>query len=129
MGKPIKLNQVEDYIFGYTLLNDWSSRDILVWEYVPLGPLTSKNSATTISPWIITAEALAPFKISLPKQDPAPLDYLRQNINWSYDIDLSVSIKTSKLDKFQEILDSNFKYMYWSPFQQVTHHSVTGCKL
>ena len=67
MGKPIKLNQVEDYIFGYTLLNDWSSRDILVWEYVPLGPLTSKNSATTISPWIVTAEALAPFKISLPK--------------------------------------------------------------
>ena len=76
MGEPIKASEAGDYIFGYVLLNDWSCRDIQVWEYVPLGPFGAKNFATTISPWIITPEALEPFKVSLPKQDPTPMPYL-----------------------------------------------------
>ncbi|TNV78033.1 hypothetical protein FGO68_gene3346 [Halteria grandinella] len=127
LGHPVKLQQAEDYIFGYTLLNDWSSRDILLWENVPLGPFNSKNFCTTISPWIITAIALSPFKHPLPPQDPQPLPYLHSPSNFTYHIDLSVSLSTGKTE--QTILTSNFKNMYWSPTQQLTHHTVTGCNL
>jgi fumarylacetoacetase len=103
-----------NHIFGFTLLNDWSARDIQVWEYVPLGPFGAKNFATTISPWIITAEALEPFKVKLPKQEPEPLPYLKDDDNYSYDVELNVYLKTKELKEDALISKSNFKFMYWS---------------
>jgi fumarylacetoacetase len=96
---------------------------------VPLGPFNAKNFATTISPWIITAEALEPFKITLPKQEPEPLPYLKDDGNYSYDVDLEVLLHAPSLSSPVEISKSNFKYMYWSANQQLTHHTVTGCNL
>lgn len=100
-----------------------------MWEYVPLGPFNAKNFSTTISPWIITSEALEPFKIKLPKQDPEPLPYLRDENNYSYDVELDVLLQTPTMSGPAVISKSNFKYMYWSANQQLTHHTVTGCNL
>ena len=110
-------------------MNDWSARDIQIWEYVPLGPFGAKNFATTISPWIITSEALEPFKTKLAKQDPEPLPYLKDDENYSYDVELNVYLKSKTLKEDALISKSNFKYMYWSANQQLTHHSVTGCSM
>ena len=129
LGEPIDVKNANDHIFGYLVMNDVSCRDIQGWEYVPLGPFTAKNCITVVSPWIVTKEALEPFKVELPKQDPEPLDYLKDPNYSSYDIDLSVHIKTPKLDKPDLITVSNMKYLYWSPAQQVAHHTVTGCNL
>lgn len=128
-GYPVKVKDAPDHIFGFTLLNDWSARDIQAWEYVPLGPFNAKNFATTISPWIITAEALEPFKYKLPIQDPEPLPYLKDENNYSYDVELDVLLQTSTMDEPTVISKSNFKHMYWSANQQLTHHTVTGCPL
>ena len=125
----MKLKDAPDHIFGFTLLNDWSARDLQVWEYIPLGPFNAKNFATTISPWIITTEALEPFKVKLPAQDPEPLPYLKDENNYSYDVELDVLLETPTSGKPQVISKSNFKYMYWSANQQLTHHTVTGCNL
>lgn len=114
LGQPIKLKDAADHIFGFTLLNDWSARDLQKWEYVPLGPFNAKNFATTISPWIITAEALEPFKTKLPEQVPEPLPYLRDPLNYSYDVELNVTLKTPQMSEATLISRSNFKYMYWS---------------
>jgi fumarylacetoacetase len=92
LGHPIKIKDAAEHIFGFTLLNDWSARDIQKWEYIPLGPFNAKNFATTISPWIITAEALEPFKIKLPEQVPEPLPYLKDDNNYSYDVELNVHL-------------------------------------
>ena len=129
LGEPVKVNNARDHIFGYVLLNDWSSRDLQVWEYVPLGPFNAKNFASTISPWVITPEALAPFKVALPAQEPALLPYLVDNDLSSYNIDLKILIKTPKMEAPHTLAVSNMKYLYFSVAQTIAHHTVTGCNL
>ncbi len=127
LGKPVKSENAFEHIFGMVLVNDWSARDIQKWEYVPLGPFLSKNFATTISPWIITLEALEPFKVEGPKQEPEPMDYLKTQGNPTYDINLEVYIKSGKMSEPYLISKSNFKYLYWNMAQQLAHHTITGC--
>ncbi|KAL6048052.1 Fumarylacetoacetase [Balamuthia mandrillaris] len=130
LGERIKIEEAEDHIFGMVLMNDWSARDIQKWEYVPLGPFCAKNFATTISPWVVPLEALEPFRVPSPKQeDPTPLPYLQDSSNAAYDIRLEVALKTDKLDSPHVVCRSNFKYLYWSMKQQLTHHAVTGCNM
>jgi fumarylacetoacetase len=128
MGENIPINEAEDYIFGMVLMNDWSARDIQKWESVPLGPFLSKNFATSISPWIITMDALEPFRAKGPKQDPAPFPYLQQKGKHNFDINLEVSIQTEK-GNATVVTRSNFKYMYWSMSQQLAHHTSNGCRV
>ena len=128
MGENIPISEAEDYIFGMVLMNDWSARDIQKWEYVPLGPFLAKNFATSISPWIITMDALEPFRTKGPKQDPAPLPYLQQKGKNNYDINLEVSIQPVN-GKETIVSKSNYKYMYWSMIQQLTHHTSNGCRV
>jgi fumarylacetoacetase len=128
LGTPVSINAAADHVFGVVMLLDWSARDIQRWEYVPLGPFLGKNFGTTISPWVVTMEALQPFCVDGPEQSPKPLPYLqKQNIN--FDIDLHLQIKTPKMDAYQEISHTNYKYMYWDIAQQVAHHTVNGCNL
>lgn len=128
MGENIALAEAEDYIFGMVLLNDWSARDIQKWEYVPLGPFLAKNFASSISPWIVTMDALEPFRTKGPKQDPTPLPYLQQKGKYGYDINLEVYIQPENSDPTL-VSKSNFKYMYWSMAQQLTHHTSNGCRV
>ena len=128
MGETIPINEAEDYIFGMVLMNDWSARDIQKWEYVPLGPFLSKNFATSISPWIITMDALEPFRTKGPKQDPAPFPYLQQKGKHNFDIHLEVAIQPEKAGE-TIVSRSNFKYMYWSMSQQLAHHTSNGCRV
>jgi len=128
LGEPISIENAYDHAFGLVLMNDWSARDIQGWEYVPLGPFTAKNFATSISPWIVTLDALEPFKVLLPPQDPKPLPYLTEK-SQSYDIDLKVFLHSEKMKYPQVISKSNFKFMYWSMNQQLAHHTITGCNL
>jgi fumarylacetoacetase len=111
------------------LVNDWSARDIQKWEYVPLGPFLAKNFATSISPWVVTMEALEPFRVQGPKQDPEPLPYLQSKGNWAYDINLDVFLQTEKLNEPFKICRSNFKFLYWNMLQQLAHHTINGCNL
>jgi fumarylacetoacetase len=111
------------------LVNDWSARDIQTWEYQPLGPFLAKNFATSISPWIVTMEALEQFKTAGPKQEPEPLEYLKSMGDWAYDIKLDVSLKTKTLNEQFIISQSNFKYMYWNICHQLAHHTVNGCNM
>ena len=129
LGKPVKVSDASNYVFGYVILNDWSARDIQGWEYIPLGPFTAKNFATTISPWIVTSEALQPFRVKLPEQTPKPLNYLFQENLYSYDVHLEVGLKPQNDKDYSWITKSNYKYMYWTIDQQVSHHTVTGCNL
>ena len=128
MGESISIEDAESYIFGLVLFNDWSARDIQAWEYVPLGPFLGKNFASTISPWIVTLDALEPFRVTSPIQTPKPLPYLQQNGMNSFDINLQMFIQP---EKCQETLvsNSNFKYMYWTMAQQLTHHTINGCNV
>lgn len=128
MGENIPINESEDYIFGMVLLNDWSARDIQKWEYVPLGPFLAKNFASSISPWIVTMDALEPFRVKGPTQEPAPLPYLQQHGKHSFDIKLEVYIKPENSGETL-ISESNFKYMYWTMSQQLTHHTSNGCRV
>jgi fumarylacetoacetase len=128
LGSPISINDAANHVFGAVILLDWSARDIQQWEYVPLGPFLGKNFGTTISPWVVTMEALQPFKVQGPSQDPLPLPYL-QTQNTNFDIDLHLQIKTPQMNTYQEIAHTNYKYMYWDTAQQVTHHTVNGCNL
>jgi len=128
LGESIPIDEAEKYIFGLVLLNDWSARDIQKWEYVPLGPFMAKNFASSISPWIVTLEALEPFRVESPKQDPKPLPYLQQEGKNSFDIHLEVSI-TPDEGVPTTITRSNFKYMYWTMAQQLAHHTSNGCKI
>ena len=111
-------------IFGFVLLNDWSARDIQQWEYVPLGPFQAKAFATSISPWVVTREALEPFRVHGPAQDPAPLPYLQQAQPNNYDLQLDVGLRAAPMNEGQRICRTNFKYMYWSSVQQLVHHAV-----
>ena len=128
MGEAIPVGEAEEHIFGMVLLNDWSARDIQKWEYVPLGPFLAKNFATSISPWIVTMDALEPFRTESPEQDPEPLPYLRHSGRNSFDIKLEVALKPENGEE-ETLARSNFKYMYWSMAQQLAHHTVNGCKV
>ena len=130
IGQPIAVDDAFDHIFGMVLLNDWSARDIQKWEYVPLGPFNAKTFASQVSPWIVTMDALAPFKTSCPAQEPKPLAYLNEtDNNNSFDINLSVELLPENADNATVVCETNFKYMYWSMAQQLTHHTITGCKV
>jgi len=130
LGEPISIENAWDHIFGMVLFNDWSARDLQQWEYVPLGPFNSKTFASSISPWIVTLEALEPFKTSSPVQQPQPLAYLRENHSAnSYDIHLSVEIQADQAPQAEVICKTNFKYMYWSMAQQLAHHTIAGCNV
>lgn len=128
MGQQVATGQAEDYIFGLMLFNDWSARDIQSWEYVPLGPFLAKNFASTLSPWVVTLDALAPFRCAGPSQDPQPLPYLRVEGDKSFDIKLEVEIKNENGAK-STVCHSNFKYLYWNMCQQLAHHTVGGCNM
>lgn len=127
LGEPIGVAQAEDHIFGMVLLNDWSARDIQQWEYVPLGPFNAKGFATSISPWIVTLEALEPFRVAHPAQTPEPLPYLRQEGQHGFDIALEVALQPAGAERATVISRTNFRHMYWSMAQQLAHHTVSGC--
>lgn len=112
LGEPIPIEEAADHIFGFVLVNDWSARDIQKWEYVPLGPFLAKNFATSISPWIVTLDALEPFRCAGPDQDPEPLPYLQSEGAWSYDIGLEVGIQPDGAEQDDVVCRSNFRYMY-----------------
>ena len=127
LGEPISVANAQDHIFGMVLMNDWSARDIQQWEYVPLGPFNAKTFGTSISPWIVTMEALEPFRLAGPSQEPTPLPYLQQTGANNFDIDLHVALKPSNAKEATTISRTNFKYMYWSMAQQLAHHTISGC--
>ncbi len=129
LGSSISTTNAEDYIFGKVLFNDWSARDIQKWEYVPLGPFLGKSFASSISPWVVTMEALDPFRVAGPIQEPNVLDYLKFDRLKNYDINLSVSITPEDSNIESIVCNSNFKYMYWNMNQQIAHHTVNGCNL
>ncbi|WKD86706.1 putative protein YisK [Polaribacter huanghezhanensis] len=126
LGDRIAIEEAEEYIFGMVLFNDWSARDIQAWEYQPLGPFLGKNFASTISPWIVTLDALEPFRTDNPKQVHEPLPYLKVDGQKSYDIKLQVGIQPEGKEE-TVVANSNFKYMYWTMVQQLAHHTVNGC--
>ena len=128
LGQSISVDNAEDYIFGLMLFNDWSARDIQKWEYVPLGPFLAKNFASTLSPWIVTLEALEIFRTQGPEQNPTPLPYLQSKGKNNYDIRLSVDIESENGQSLR-VSTSNFKYMYWNMSQQLAHHTVNGCNV
>jgi fumarylacetoacetase len=129
MGEMLSEKQAEEMIFGFVMLNDWSARDIQQWEYVPLGPFQAKAFATSISPWIVTREALQPFRLPGPAQDPTPLPYLRQTQPNNYDLQLDVALRAAQTNEPATICRTNFKYMYWSSVQQLVHHASSGCAM
>lgn len=126
LGDPISIDKAEDHMFGMVIFNDWSARDIQKWEYVPLGPFLAKNFASSISPWVVTLDALQPFRCPAPQQDVEPLSYLKESDRHSFDIQLSVSILPENSEEGQ-VCQSNFKYLYWTMAQQLAHHTVNGC--
>uniref|UniRef100_A0A672ZTM5 Fumarylacetoacetase n=1 Tax=Sphaeramia orbicularis TaxID=375764 RepID=A0A672ZTM5_9TELE len=151
LGEPIPIDKAHEHIFGMVLMNDWSARDIQAWEYVPLGPFLGKNFGTTISPWVVPMEALMPFAEPNPVQvrtgsraqcpsylpqvdvcvmsDPEPLPYLQHQDPFTFNINLFVSLKGQNMTEAATICRSNFKFMYWTMKQQLTHHTVNGCNL
>jgi fumarylacetoacetase len=128
LGDSISTAEAEDYIFGLCLFNDWSARDIQSWEYVPLGPFLAKNFASSISPWIVTLDALEPFAVETTTQVPKVLSYLQFEGKKSYNIHLQVAIKPDNEEE-TIVCNSNFKYMYWNMAQQLAHHTVNGCNV
>jgi fumarylacetoacetase len=127
LGEPIACSAADDHIFGMVLLNDWSARDIQQWEYVPLGPFNAKTFATTISPWIVTLDALEPFRVAQPEQEPQPLPYLRHDGPHAFDIQLEVTLRPQHAGQGSVLSRTNFRYMYWTMAQQLAHHTVSGC--
>jgi fumarylacetoacetase len=129
LGEPVPINRAVDHVFGFVLMNDWSARDIQAWEYQPLGPFLAKNFCTSISPWVVTLDALEPFREPLPPQDPEPLPYLRWKNDFTFDIYLEASLQTSSMNAPHVITQTNFQNLYWSIAQQLAHHTITGCNL
>ncbi len=128
LGTPIPIDRALEHIFGMVLVNDWSARDIQAWEYVPLGPFLAKNFATSISPWVVTMEALEPFRCAGPTQvDPEPLPYLQNPGDCAFDVKLEVLLQSEAMETPATIATSNLRYMYWSICQQLAHHTVNGC--
>lgn len=128
-GTQITTKDAPKHIFGMVLLSDWSARDIQRWEYVPLGPFLGKNFCTSISPWIVTMDALEPFRCSSCKQDPQPLEYLQSNRDYSYNINLTLELQTKNMSTPQCISKTNYKDVYWDFCQQLAHHTVNGCPM
>jgi len=129
LGQSLTTSEADDYIFGMTLFNDWSARDIQRWEYVPLGPFLAKNFASTMSPWIISMEALEPFRTKAPDQNPEVLPYLRRSRNdGAIDIMLEVWLQAENSEAMK-ICTSNYKYLYWTMDQQLAHHTINGCNI
>ncbi|AEE20398.1 fumarylacetoacetase [Dokdonia sp. 4H-3-7-5] len=126
LGESITTTDAEENIFGLVLFNDWSARDIQKWEYVPLGPFLAKNFASSISPWIVTLDALEPFRVEGPKPKKELLPYLQYEGKKSFDINLEVALQPEG-KKETTVCKSNFKYMYWNMSQQLAHHTVNGC--
>ena len=129
LGVPVPIDQTADHIFGFVLMNDWSARDIQAWEYQPLGPFLAKNFATSISPWVVTLDALEPFRKPLPAQEPTPLPYLRLTNDFTFDINLEARLQTASMKEQHPITRTNFQNLYWSISQQVAHHTIGGCNL
>jgi fumarylacetoacetase len=138
MGQPVSVSDAEQHIFGIGLLNDWSARDIQFWEMAPLGPFLGKSFATTISPWIVSLEALAPFRLPFerPSRDPQPLSYLNARANraaGAIDITLEVWLGSSKQrvqgDPTKRVSSTSFKHQYWTVAQMLAHHTINGCNL
>jgi len=129
LGAPVPIDRAMDHIFGLVLMNDWSARDIQAWEYQPLGPFLAKNFCTSISPWVVTLEALEPFRKPLPPQDPAPLPYLRAKNDFWFDIQLEARLQGLSMKAPHVITRTNFQNLYWSISQQLAHHTITGCNL
>jgi len=128
LGDSVATADAADYIFGLVLFNDWSARDIQKWEYVPLGPFLGKSFGSSMSPWIVTLEALEPFKVAGPKQDPKVLPYLKYTGKNNYDIQLEVGLQPENSEE-QTVSTSNLKYMYWNMRQQLAHHTINGCNI
>ncbi|TDF64520.1 fumarylacetoacetase [Cupriavidus sp. L7L] len=129
LGNSIAVDDAERHIFGMVLLNDWSARDIQQWEYMPLGPFNSKTFASSISPWIVTMEALEPFRVQSPTQEPMPLPYLGKAGKDSYDIMLEVNLRPAAATHATTICRTSSRFMYWSMRQQLAHHTVSGCNV
>ena len=130
LGEPIQIENAHEHIFGMVLLNDWSARDIQAWEYQPLGPFLAKNFATSISPWVVTMDALEPFRVRGPVQDdPTPLPYLKTDSANGLDIHLEVNMQSAGMEESQIISRSNMKYLYWGIDQMLAHHTITGCNM
>jgi fumarylacetoacetase len=129
LGQPIAIDRAHEHIFGLVLMNDWSARDVQAWEYQPLGPFLAKNFCTSVSPWVVTLDALEPFRQPLPLQDPEPLPYLRAPNDCTYDIRLEARLQTSSAEAPHVITRTNFQHLYWSIAQQLAHHTVGGCNL
>ena len=128
LGTTVPIEQAEEHIFGLCLFNDWSARDLQSWEYVPLGPFLGKNFGSSLAPWVVTLDALEPFCIAGPVQEPAPLPYLTQSGAHNFDINLEITI-TPPQGPETTISRTNFGLMYWSMAQQLTHHASNGCNL
>ena len=129
MGETLTVTQADEAIFGWALFDDWSARDIQAWEYVPLGPFQAKVFASSLGAWIVTAEALEPFRVAGPVQDPEPLPYLRQPGAMNLDVELEVAIRPKGATQATVIARTNFAHMYWSTAQQLAHHAVGGCAM
>lgn len=126
IGEPIPIGRARDHIFGLELVNDWSARDIQRWEYQPLGPFLGKSFATSISPWVVTLDALEPYRIPAPRQDPPPLPHLRLEDDSAYDIHLEVALSTAGIDEPITVSRTNFRYLYWTIAQQLAHATSNG---
>jgi fumarylacetoacetase len=129
LGTPISVAEAPAHLFGMVLVNDWSARDIQKWEYQPLGPFLAKNFATSISPWVVTLDALELFRTAGPTQDPEPLPHLRSSGDRAYDIHLEIWLQSVKMSEARRISVTNSRYLYWNICQQVAHHTSGGCNL
>lgn len=129
LGSNISTDDAESHIFGLVLVNDWSARDIQKWEYQPLGPFLAKSWATSISPWIVPLQALEPFRIPSPEQEPEPLAYLQQKNRSTFNIQLEVYLNNSQLKEPFRLCTSNFRHLYWTMAQQLAHHTINGCNI
>ncbi|MEA2312983.1 MAG: fumarylacetoacetase, partial [Solirubrobacteraceae bacterium] len=125
LGTPIAAGEAAERIFGFVLVNDWSARDIQRWEYVPLGPFLGKSFATSISPWVVPFEALEPYRVPAPPQDPQPLEYLRTEGDWALDLELAVEL-TPAGGEPATISRTNARGLYWTAPQQLAHATVNG---
>jgi fumarylacetoacetase len=128
IGDSISTAEAEDYIFGFVIFNDWSARDIQKWEYVPLGPFLAKSFASSISPWVVTLEALGPFRVEGPEQEPEVLPYLQFEGRKNFDLNLEVAIQPENSEE-KIVCRSNFKHMYWNVNQQLAHQTANGCNI
>jgi fumarylacetoacetase len=132
-GEPVPADAVREHVFGYVLLNDWSARDIQAWEYQPLGPFLSKSFATSISPWIVSLDALEPFRVAEPAREPEPLPYLRAREPWAYDVELEMLLQTARMRETSQeavsVARTNFRGMYWTVAQQLAHMTSNGSRI